>query len=108
VSTESYYSRRRAAYCCNILWRGRRSQRIIRGQRCLHFRFSRSTDKRCRSGHAWYDRQERETEIGVQMWFSTPAFLLNMFQRANPIVDVVDIAPFMDELCMVKDTSLKR
>ncbi len=43
--------------------------------------------------------------IGVQMWFGTPAFLLNMFQRANPIVDVVDIASVMDELRMVKDVS---
>ncbi len=43
--------------------------------------------------------------VGVQMWFSTPAFLLNMFQRANPMVDVVDIAPVMDELRMVKDAS---
>jgi len=41
--------------------------------------------------------------IGVQMWFSTPAFLLNMFQRANPQVRVVDIASVMDELRMVKD-----
>ena len=44
-------------------------------------------------------------KIGVQMWFGTPAFLLNMFQRANPIVDVVDIASVMDELRMVKDAS---
>ena len=43
--------------------------------------------------------------VGVQMWFSTPAFLLNMFQRANPRVNVVDIAPVMDELRMVKDAS---
>lgn len=43
--------------------------------------------------------------VGVQMWFGTPAFLLNMFQKANPIVEVVDIAPVMDELRMVKDTS---
>jgi len=41
--------------------------------------------------------------VGVQMWFSTPAFLLNMFQRANPQVKVVDIASVMDELRMVKD-----
>jgi Xaa-Pro aminopeptidase len=41
--------------------------------------------------------------IGVQMWFSTPAFLLNMFRRANPQVRVVDIAPVMDELRMAKD-----
>ncbi len=41
--------------------------------------------------------------VGVQMWFDTPAFLLNLFQRANPMVKVVDIAPVMDELRMVKD-----
>ena len=44
-------------------------------------------------------------KVGVQMWFGTPAFLLNMFQKANPIVDVVDIASVMDELRMVKDKS---
>ena len=44
-------------------------------------------------------------KVGVQMWFGTPAFLLNMFQKANPIVDVVDIASVMDDLRMVKDTS---
>ena len=43
--------------------------------------------------------------VGVQMWFNTPAFLLNLFQRANPDVNVVDIAPVMDELRMVKDDS---
>ncbi len=43
--------------------------------------------------------------VGVQMWFGTPAFLLNMFQKANPIVNVVDIAPVMDALRMVKDPS---
>ena len=43
--------------------------------------------------------------IGVQMWFNTPAFLLNLFQRANPKVQVVDIAPVMDELRLVKDES---
>lgn len=41
--------------------------------------------------------------VGVQMWFNTPAFLLNLFQRANPMVKVVDIAPVMDELRLVKD-----
>ena len=43
--------------------------------------------------------------VGVQMWFNTPAFLLNLFQRANPQVKVVDIAPVMDDLRMVKDES---
>jgi Xaa-Pro aminopeptidase len=41
--------------------------------------------------------------VAVQMWFNTPAFLLTLFQRANPLVKVVDIAPVMDELRMVKD-----
>jgi len=48
---------------------------------------------------------KQELIVGVQMWFATPAFLLNMFQRANPQVNVVDIAPVMDELRMVKDAS---
>ena len=43
--------------------------------------------------------------VGVQMWFNTPAFLLNLFQRANPQVKIVDIAPVMDDLRMVKDES---
>lgn len=42
-------------------------------------------------------------KVGVQMSFSTPAFLLTLFQKANPLVRVVDIAPVMDELRMVKD-----
>ena len=41
--------------------------------------------------------------VGVQMWFNTPAFLLSLFQRANPKVKVVDIASLMDELRIVKD-----
>ena len=41
--------------------------------------------------------------VGVQMWFNTPAFLLNLFQRANPKIKVVDIAPVMDDLRLVKD-----
>lgn len=49
--------------------------------------------------------KKEKLTIGVQMWFSTPAFLLNMFQRANPMVNVVDIASVMDELRMVKDAS---
>ncbi len=41
--------------------------------------------------------------VGVQMGFFTPAFLLTLFQKLNPQVKVVDIAPVMDELRMVKD-----
>ncbi len=47
--------------------------------------------------------ERKSMTVGVQMWFNTPAFLLNLFQRANPNVQVVDIAPVMDELRMVKD-----
>jgi len=41
--------------------------------------------------------------VGVQMGFFTPAFLLTLFQKLNPQVTVVDIAPVMDELRMIKD-----
>lgn len=47
--------------------------------------------------------REGKMKVGVQMGFFTPAFLLNMFQKANPMIEVVDIAPVMDELRMVKD-----
>lgn len=46
---------------------------------------------------------KEKIRVGVQMGFYTPAFLLNMFQRANPQVEVCDIAPVMDPLRMVKD-----
>lgn len=48
---------------------------------------------------------EGKMTVGVQMGFFTPAFLLNMFQKANPQVQVVNIGPVMDELRMVKDTA---
>lgn len=47
--------------------------------------------------------EKESITIGVQMWFSTPAFLLEMFKKANPFVKPVDIAPVMDELRMFKD-----
>ena len=43
--------------------------------------------------------EKEKLTIGVQMWFSTPAFLLNMFQRANSRVNVVDIAPVIVFRC---------
>lgn len=43
--------------------------------------------------------------VGVQMGFFTPAFMLNMFKKANPQVEVVSIAPVMDDLRMVKEAS---
>jgi Xaa-Pro dipeptidase len=44
----------------------------------------------------------RPPTIGVQLWFETPAVLLQLFQQANPRVKVVDSAPVMDALRMVK------
>ena len=40
--------------------------------------------------------------IGMQMWFHTPAFLVDLFRRVNPQVDLVSSDPVMDELRMVK------
>ncbi|UCH87466.1 MAG: aminopeptidase P family protein [Dehalococcoidia bacterium] len=44
----------------------------------------------------------RPPTIGVQFWFETPAVLLQLFQQANPQAKVVDSAPVMDTLRMVK------
>lgn len=43
-------------------------------------------------------------KVGMQMWFHTPAFLVDLFRRVNPNVDLVPSDPVMDELRMVKDT----
>ena len=42
-------------------------------------------------------------KVGMQMWFGTPAFLVDLFRRVNPQVDLVPSDPVMDELRMVKD-----
>jgi Xaa-Pro dipeptidase len=44
----------------------------------------------------------RPPTIGVQFWFETPAVLLQLFQQANPQVKIVDSAPVMDALRIVK------
>ncbi len=41
--------------------------------------------------------------VGMQMWFNTPAFLVDLFRRVNPQVDLVPSDPVMDELRMVKE-----
>ncbi|MBP7147665.1 MAG: aminopeptidase P family protein [Acidobacteria bacterium] len=41
--------------------------------------------------------------IGMQMWFDTPAFLVDMFRRVNGQVALVSSDPVMDELRMVKE-----
>jgi len=42
-------------------------------------------------------------KVGMQMWFETPAFLVDMFRRVNPEVELVSSDPVMDPLRMVKD-----
>jgi len=42
-------------------------------------------------------------KVGMQMWFQTPAFLVDLFRKLNPQVDLVPSDPVMDELRMVKD-----
>ncbi|MGQ9573186.1 MAG: M24 family metallopeptidase [Dehalococcoidia bacterium] len=44
----------------------------------------------------------RPPTIGVQFWFETPAVLMQLFQQANPQAKVVDSAPVMDTLRLVK------
>jgi Xaa-Pro aminopeptidase len=41
--------------------------------------------------------------VGMQMWFHTPAFLVDLFRQVNPEVEVVSSDPVMDPLRMVKD-----
>ena len=42
-------------------------------------------------------------KVGMQMWFDTPAFLVDMFRRVNPELELVSTDPVMDPLRMVKD-----
>jgi Xaa-Pro aminopeptidase len=42
-------------------------------------------------------------KIGMQMWFGTPAFLVDMFRKVNPRFELVPSDPVMDALRMVKE-----
>ncbi len=42
-------------------------------------------------------------KVGIQMWFETPAFLVELFRQVNPGIEVVSSDPVMDPLRMVKD-----
>lgn len=42
-------------------------------------------------------------KVGMQMWFGTPAFLVDLFRKLNPQVELVPSDPVMDELRMIKD-----
>jgi Xaa-Pro aminopeptidase len=42
-------------------------------------------------------------KVGMQMWFHTPAFLVDMFRQVNPQVELVSSDPVMDPLRAIKD-----
>jgi Xaa-Pro aminopeptidase len=42
-------------------------------------------------------------KVGMQMWFETPAFLVELFRKVNPTLELVSSDPVMDPLRMVKD-----
>jgi Xaa-Pro dipeptidase len=42
-------------------------------------------------------------KVGMQMWFHTPAFLVEMFRQVNPQVELVSSDPVMDPLRAIKD-----
>jgi Xaa-Pro aminopeptidase len=42
-------------------------------------------------------------KVGVQMWFDTPAFLIELLRKVNPGIEVVSSDPVMDPLRMTKD-----
>lgn len=47
--------------------------------------------------------EDQPLKVGMQMWFGTPAFLVDLFRKLNPGVELVSSDPVMDELRMVKD-----
>jgi Xaa-Pro aminopeptidase len=42
-------------------------------------------------------------KVGLQMWFHTPAFLVDLFRQVNPVAEVVSSDPIMDPLRTIKD-----
>src|SRR5664280_1155587 len=42
-------------------------------------------------------------KVGMQLWFETPAFLVDLFRRVNPEVELVSSDPVMDPLRSIKD-----
>jgi Xaa-Pro aminopeptidase len=41
--------------------------------------------------------------VGMQMWFETPAFLVDLFRKVNPRLEVVSSDPVMDPIRVIKD-----
>jgi len=46
---------------------------------------------------------EGKPRVGMQMWFQTPAFLVDLFRKLNPQVELVPSDPVLDQLRMQKD-----
>jgi len=46
---------------------------------------------------------DQRPKVGMQMWFQTPAFLVDLFRKLNPQVELVPSDPVMDQLRMQKD-----
>ncbi len=42
-------------------------------------------------------------KVGMQLWFDTPAFLVDLFRKVNPSVELVSSDPVMDPLRAIKD-----
>ncbi len=47
--------------------------------------------------------KDGKPRVGMQMWFHTPAFLVDLFRRVNPQIELVSSDPVMDALRMVKE-----
>jgi Xaa-Pro dipeptidase len=47
--------------------------------------------------------QEDKSKVGMQMWFGTPAFLVDLFRKLNPRLELVPSDPVMDALRSVKE-----
>lgn len=47
--------------------------------------------------------KEDKSKVGMQMWFETPAFLVDLFRKLNPRLELVPSDPVMDALRSVKE-----
>jgi Xaa-Pro aminopeptidase len=48
-------------------------------------------------------KHTEQPKVGMQMWFHTPAFLVDLFRKINKNVELLPSDPVMDELRMIKD-----
>ncbi len=48
---------------------------------------------------------QKRPKVGMQMWFHTPAFLIDLFRKINKNVELVPSDSVMDPLRMIKDES---